>query len=155
MNMGAGVSKAAVRIHIDRKPYESPNPTTGDALYTLADVEAHRQLFREVEDNHEDELVPRDAAEIQLHRDEHFYSQKAQGVTIIVNLDERPWDKRRISYEQVTHLAYPNPPPGIVITYTVEYEAGPRVNPEGSLTVGESVKVREGMVFSVTETGRS
>ncbi len=25
-----------VRIHIDQKPYESPNPTTGAALYGLA-----------------------------------------------------------------------------------------------------------------------
>lgn len=33
--------KHAVRIHIDREPYESPNPTTGAALYMLGGVGAH------------------------------------------------------------------------------------------------------------------
>ncbi len=74
---------------------------------------------------------------------------------LIVNLEEKSWDKKRISYEEVTLLAFGPPPPGIIITYTVEFENGPRSNPEGSLTPGKSVKVREGMVFSVTETGRS
>jgi hypothetical protein len=149
------MSTAHVRIHVDRRQYESPNPTTGEALYLLTGIPAHRELFREAEGNHEDELVPRSHNEIHLHQDGHFYSQKEKGITIIVNLEEKTWDKRQISYEQVTLLAYPNPPPGIVITYTVEYEGGPRSNPEGSLTVGQSVKVREGMVFTVTETGRS
>jgi len=27
--------KHQARIHIDQKPYESPNPTTGEALYKL------------------------------------------------------------------------------------------------------------------------
>jgi Multiubiquitin len=150
------MSAAPTRIHIDRKSHESPNPTYGEALYLLAGVSALHELFREVEGDHEDELVPRDQSEIHLHQDEHFYSQKEKEVRIIVNLEEKTWDKPRISYDQVTKLAFPNPaPPGIIITYTVEYDRGPRVNPEGSLTVGQSVKVREGMVFSVTETGRS
>jgi len=85
---------------------------------------------------------------------EKFYTSRNQ-ITLIVNLKEKSWGDRRISYEQVTLLAYPNPPPGIVITYTVEYEGGPTSNPEGSITVGDSVKVKDGMVFSVTETGRS
>jgi hypothetical protein len=155
MSTGNEAPNSAVRIHIDRKPHEVATPTTGATLYALAGIEMHQQLFREAEGNHEDEPVHRDHSEIRLHQDEHFYSQKENGVTIIVNLEEKTWDKRRISYEQVTLLAYPSPPPGIVITYTVEYERGPRRNPEGSLTVGQSVKVREGMVFSVTETGRS
>src|SRR3569833_984697 len=132
-----------VRIHIDRKPYTSPNPTTGEALYALAHVGKQRELFREVDGNHEDELVPRDHTDIRLHQDEHFYSQKDKDRTIIVNLVEKVWDQRRISYEEVTHLAYPEPPPpNFVITYTDEYEGGPRANPEGSLTVGNSVKVK-------------
>jgi Multiubiquitin len=144
-----------VRVHIDRKPYESPSPTTGEALYRLAGIGMDRELFREVQGDHEDELIRRDESEMHLHKDEHFYSQPARAVTIIVNLDPKPWDRRRISYEEVTLLAFPNPPPGIVITYTVEYNHGPRSHPEGSLTVGTSVKVRNEMNFSVTETGRS
>lgn len=85
---------------------------------------------------------------------ERFYTDRSK-ITLIVNLQKKPWGERRISYEQLTLLAYPNPPPDVVITYTVDYEAGPASNPEGSMTVGDSIKVKDGMVFSVTETGRS
>jgi hypothetical protein len=40
--------KHQVRIHIDEKPYESPNPTTGEALYKLGSVQPGYDLFREV-----------------------------------------------------------------------------------------------------------
>jgi hypothetical protein len=33
--------KHQVRIHIDQKPHESPNPTTGEALYKLGHVQPH------------------------------------------------------------------------------------------------------------------
>src|SRR5208282_1540608 len=55
-----------VRIHIDREVYESPNPTTGEALYELAHIAAHRELFREVGGDHEDPEVPREATVIRL-----------------------------------------------------------------------------------------
>jgi hypothetical protein len=86
-------------------------------------------------------------------------AQAASGereIILIVNAQKKPWAATTISYAQVTHLAYPEPaPPGVVITYTVEYERGPHSNREGSLTVGDSVQVKNGMVFVVTETGRS
>lgn len=78
-----------------------------------------------------------------------------QDTTIIVNAEEKTWAEKDISYEQVTLLAFPNPPPNIEIFYTVEYERA-HGNQEGSLVKGgEPVKVKKGMVFSVTETGRS
>jgi Multiubiquitin len=77
-------------------------------------------------------------------------------IALIVNAQKKPWTEAIISYAQVTHLAYPEPPPpGIVITYTVEYERGPQSNREGSLTVGNFVRVKNEMLFVVTETGRS
>jgi hypothetical protein len=77
--------------------------------------------------------------------------------TIIVNAQKKRWSEREISYEQVVKLAFPEPPPpDIVITYTVAYERGEGNKPEGSLVQGGSpVKVKEGMIFSVTETSRS
>ena len=76
-------------------------------------------------------------------------------VTIVVNAQPKPWDEKEISYEQVVKLAFPNPPPNVVITYTVEYERGEPPKKEGSLVAGQSVKVKDGMIFNVTETGRS
>lgn len=144
-----------VRIHIDRKLFESPNPTTGAALYALADVGHHRDLFKEVDGNHEDELIERNDEKVHLKEDDHFYTQKE--LTIVVNAQPKAWNETKIGYDQVTHLAFPVPPPsGVVITYTVEYEAGPRQNPEGSLIKGSKpVRVKNGMIFHVTETGRS
>lgn len=77
--------------------------------------------------------------------------------TIIVNAQKKRWLEREISYEQVVKLAFPEPrPPDIVITYTVEYERGEGHKPEGSLVQGgPPAKVKEGMIFSVTETSRS
>jgi len=153
--MNPSADSQYVHIHVDRKTYKSRSPTTGEALYELANVPEGHDLLRDLEDDQEDTLIPRNDAVIHLVHDDHFYTRRAKDITLIVNLEEKSWDKKRISYEEVTRLAFGPPPPGIVITYTVEFEKGPRRNPEGSLTPGKSVKVREGMVFSVTETGRS
>jgi hypothetical protein len=74
---------------------------------------------------------------------------------IIVNAEQTTWSEKEISYDQVTLVAFPNPPPGVVITYTVEYERA-EGNKDGSLVQGgQPVKVKDGMIFTVTETGRS
>lgn len=82
---------------------------------------------------------------------------KGKSFTIVVNAQKRTWSEREITYDQVVMLAFPEPPPpGIVITYTVEFERAEGHKPEGSLVKGgPPVKVKEGMLFSVTETGRS
>jgi hypothetical protein len=62
------------RIHIDRKSYDSPDPTTGVGLYTLGQVPAGYELFREVQGNKEDELIANNNDKVDLKQDEHFYS---------------------------------------------------------------------------------
>lgn len=42
--------KHEVRVHIDQKPYESPNPTTGEALYKLGHV--HKDISNTVYNLH-------------------------------------------------------------------------------------------------------
>jgi hypothetical protein len=56
------------RIHIDQHPYDSPNPTTGSALYLLGSVAPGLELFREVEGDREDVPVPNDGAAIHFAR---------------------------------------------------------------------------------------
>ena len=46
-----------VRIHIDQQPYDSPNPTSGEALYVLAKVPFGLELFRELAGDREDPEV--------------------------------------------------------------------------------------------------
>lgn len=141
-----------VRIRINREPFTSPNPTTGRALYELGEISEDRELFREDHGDREDALVRRDAAEIHLKEEEHFYSEKL--VTIIVEGKPHRWpEDQLISYDQVVKLAIKDYPNGK--TYAVKYEDGPPRNPEGPLLQGEKVKVKEDMYFNVSDTGQS
>jgi len=76
-------------------------------------------------------------------------------VTIIVNGTEHEWPKGEISYKEVVTLDVPDYPEHTDITYSVKYKRGHGEKPEGILAPGESVKVKEGMVFSVSPTGQS
>ncbi len=146
-----------VRIHIDRHPYESPNPTTGAALYVLGKVHPGFQLYREVRGDQEDEPIHNDNETERLMPDEHFYSkeERHKGFDIIVNAEQHHVDKKRITFEQVVKLAFPTPPAGQNILFTVTYYNGPKPNPEGTLTAGQTVKVKNRMVFNVKATDRS
>jgi hypothetical protein len=141
------------RIHIDRETYESPNPTTGEALYHLGEIEQGEELFREVAGDRQDVLVPRDVSHIGLTEDVHFYSQK--DFRLIVNLEEKLVTRKKQSFSDIVKLAYPTPPSGNEISYKVTYRKGPPANPKGSLVEGESVQVKNGMVFDVAPTDKS
>jgi hypothetical protein len=147
----------AVRIHIDRHPYESPTPTTGAALYLLGKVPNGFQLYREARGDHEDEPIDNDEEKECLTPDEHFYSKEEhhKGFDIIVNAEQHHVDKKHASFEQIVKLAFPTPPPGKNILFTVTYYNGPKVNPEGILTAGQIVKIKNKMVFNVKATDRS
>jgi hypothetical protein len=147
------VVHAQARIHIDREPYQSPDPTTGEALYRLGDIGHGEELFREVGGGQEDTFVPRDATPVQLTEDAHFYSQK--DFRLIVNLEEKFVVNKTQSFNDIVKLAYPTPPPGNAPDYTVGYRKGPPTNPKGSLVQGHSVKVKNGMIFDVTPSDKS
>ena len=150
-------SKHSVRIHIDEKPYESPNPTTGDALYKLGHVQADFDLFREVKGDKEDPIVENDDEPLHLREDEHFHSGPAvpRKFTIIVNGQKKVVAARTVNFDEIVKLAFPMPPTGANILYTVSYEDGPRVNPQGSLKEGQTVEVKNRMIFNVTATDKS
>lgn len=76
-------------------------------------------------------------------------------VTIIVNGRPKAVPKGDISYDTVVRLAFPNPKPGPDFEYVVTYTNGHNDNKEGTLTPGHTVKVKEGMIFNVTETNKS
>lgn len=151
--MSVSVAARLVRVHIDRQAYEVPNPTTGEHLYKIADVPKHRELYREVGGDHEDELILRNDTPIRIVEDEHFYSQKA--VTILVNGEAHELTETRLSYEALVKIAFPVPPTGECIEFTATYRNGPPANPKGTLTSGHSVKIKNRMIFDVTATDRS
>lgn len=64
-------------IHIDKKKHESPDPTTGAALYALGGVDAAvYDLFREAHGRGDDELISNDATQVDLKNGDHLFSVK-------------------------------------------------------------------------------
>ncbi len=76
-------------------------------------------------------------------------------VTIVIEGTEHEWPKGDISYAEVVTLEVPDYAQHPEITYSVRYKRGHGKKPEGTLAPGASVKVKEGMIFNVSETGQS
>ena len=77
-------------------------------------------------------------------------------ITIMVEGTPHQWPKNEeISYAQVITLEVPDYPQHPEITYAVTYRNGHGEKPEGVLAPGAFVRAKEGMVFSVSETGES
>ncbi|MBN8669377.1 MAG: multiubiquitin domain-containing protein [Chitinophagales bacterium] len=76
-------------------------------------------------------------------------------VTIYVNSSAEQVEKDEISYEEVVTLAFPDFPQHPERNYSVKYVRGQGNKPEGILSPGGKVKVKDGMEFTVTPTGQS
>lgn len=75
-------------------------------------------------------------------------------VTIIVNGREKLVPKEELSFDEIVALAFDNPPGGQNVIFTITYRRG-HGNKEGSLIQGETVKIKDGMIFNVTATNKS
>jgi len=146
-----------VQIHIDQKPYHSPNPTTGEALYVLGNIAPGLELFREVRGDIEDPPIRKGSETVHLKEDEHFHSGAAQKkeFTIIVNGKKKVVAKKELSFDELVALAFNPVPTGPKVLITITYEAGPHENPEGTLPKGQRVKIKDGMIFNVKHTDQS
>lgn len=76
-------------------------------------------------------------------------------VTIIVEGSPHEWPKDEITYAEVVTLEVPDYAQHPEISYSVTYKRGHGNKPEGILSPGMSVKVKEGMIFNVSPTGQS
>jgi hypothetical protein len=91
------------------------------------------------------------------HGDGHHHHEHPHHhhVTIIINGKEKHWSEERISYDELVKLSGEPLPPGPNPGFTITYFDGPHEKPDGSVTEGSSVKVKNHMVFRVTPTNRS
>lgn len=77
-------------------------------------------------------------------------------VVIIVNASEKPWPKKDdISYEEVVTLAFGSCSSDPNVVYTVTFSKGNSPRHEGTMVKGDSVMVKNRMVFNVTQTNKS
>lgn len=82
-------------------------------------------------------------------------SNNPKTVTIIVEGTAHEWTKGEITYEEVVKLEVPEYPQNPPFTYSVKYKRGQGNKPEGILAPGAAVKVKNEMIFNVSETGQS
>lgn len=76
-------------------------------------------------------------------------------VTIVVNGRQKVVTAKEMTFAEIVALAFDNPATGPNVVFTITYRRGHGEKPEGTLVEGESVKIKDGMIFNVTETSKS
>jgi len=81
---------------------------------------------------------------------------KAHEATIVINGTAHVVTSKELTFSEVVALAYDgNPPSGPNWIFTVSYRKGEDKKPMGTLVAGDSIKVKDGMIFNVTATDKS
>lgn len=165
VNLDSGLTRFIVaegsesyRFTIDGVRYDWPSRAiTGAVLRKLVSVPENKVLYFERRDQADQQLRDLDSIDLADAGVEHFYTAaKPQfKVTIVVEGTPHEWLKESITYAEVVTLEVPDYHLHPEITYSVSYKKGPGNKPEGVLPPGASTKVKEGMVFYVSETGQS
>lgn len=78
-----------------------------------------------------------------------------KGIEIFVNARPHLVNGREVSFEQVVALGFPGQPPAAGSEYVVTYTRAQHGNESGSLTPGQTVRVKKGTSFGVQITTRS
>jgi hypothetical protein len=90
-----------------------------------------------------------------LQKNKHEEQGHNKEFTIIVNGRQKVVTAKELSFAQIVALAFDNPPTGPNIVFTITYRRGEGHKPEGTLVEGETVKIKDGMIFNVTATDKS
>jgi hypothetical protein len=75
--------------------------------------------------------------------------------TIVVNGRQQITTADELNYDKVVKLADPNPPTGPDVLISVTYRRGTGDKPEGTLSPGQIVRLKDGMIFDVVITNKS
>ncbi|MES3093672.1 multiubiquitin domain-containing protein [Sphingomonas aerolata] len=120
-------------------------------LRRFAHISDDRELV--LDGDHDEVLAPGSTLDLSKRGAERIRSRRVQpkNVTIIVNGREKSVPRGLISYERIVELAFGTEAPAV--THTVNWRL--RDGDEGSLVVGQTVEVRQGMIFTATATNRS
>jgi hypothetical protein len=143
---------------VNGKSFEWPEQfITGNQIRKVAGVDADDLIYLDNDRPYKDNLIE-DNEEVDLARPsiEHFYTVPVGfKVTIYINSTPFEFKKNRISYKEVVTLAFPDFPQHPERTYSVTYKNGQSDKPEGILSPGASIKVKDGIQFKVKHTGQS
>jgi multiubiquitin len=149
---------ATYRFTVDGLSLEWPRKiVTGMTIKQLVGKNAGDvELILEREDEPDKVIGNDDQVDLGDRGVEEFRTRPVKTATsIVVNGREKEWPKKKISFSELVAVAYPVPPNGQNIVYTITYHSGPPENPEGTLKEGKSVTLTDGMVFNVRFTDKS
>ena len=145
-----------LRFTINKKEFEWDTQfITGKEIRELGHIGENEEIFLDIEKPFKDEVIANET-KVDLARpgEEHFISKPIHYI-IIVNSREHEWKEKKISYDQVVLLAFPNYVPKPNEVYTVTYKRGVAQKPEGSMVKGDTICVKNKMIFNVTATTKS
>ena len=150
--------KQKLKYSIDGKNFETDKQyIRGSQIRSQGNIADNFQIFLDNKQPWDDELIE-DNEIVDLARPgkEKFYSkEKCFSVEIIVNLEPKPWNAEKITFEQVIVLAYDNYDSDPRKGYTVTYDRGPIQNIEGTMVAKGEVFVKHKMIFNVKQTHTS
>jgi len=150
--------KQKLKYSIDGKNFETDKQyIRGSQIRSQGNIADNFQIFLDNKQPWDDELIE-DNEIVDLARPgkEKFYSkEKCFSVEIIVNLEPKPWNAEKITFEQVIVLAYGSYDSDPRKGYTVTYDRGPIQNIEGTMVAKGEVFVKHKMIFNVKQTHTS
>ena len=89
----------------------------------------------------------------QPHEKHHHHHPHGAEHHIIVNGEQKETRHDELDFHQVCVIAFPQGPFGDTVTYTVSFTYPDGT--EGTMVKGESVKIKNGMIFNVGNTDKS
>jgi hypothetical protein len=147
-----------LKFMVDGKLYDWPEQfITGKQIRKVAGIDSDDKIFLDNKKPYVDNQIE-DDEQVDLARPsiERFYTVIVKhDVTIYVNGTEHKVDAGDISYARVVTFAFPDYAQHPEKNYSVKYRKGHGNKPEGILLPGQSVKVKDQMIFNVSETGQS
>ncbi len=151
----AALSDRVFMFTVDELGYEWAEPRITEALLRqITCLPEGRDFELERRDAPDQIIGEGEVLDLDAVGTEHLRTVPAF-TTIIVNAQPHKVAGKQISFEALVKLAFEIVPTGPDILITVDYGKGPKENPKGSLKAGQSVKIKNGMVFDVVATDRS
>ena len=144
------------RFELDARAFDwGGTVISGHTLKKLAGVNAQtHDVWLEVRGGEDRLIEDAELFDLSAPGVEKFYITKRK-FKIIINGRERMIEKSVLTYREVVLLAFPEAVFDEKTVYTVTYAEGPRENPEGSMVEGQSVQLKNKMVFNVVRSDKS
>lgn len=150
--------KRTLPFVINGMKYESGSQyIRGTRLRKQGNIPEDEDIFLVIQKPWEDELIDDDTwTNLARPGIERFESRKVdRKVILFVNAVEKPWHKKKITFNEVVILEYGSVDPNPDIVYSVTYKNGPNENPEGIMNENETLFVKNKMKFYVSRTNKS